>query len=485
MKKTYSTFYFITFFFYSLVYGQDEKERKLDLSVNFTTDVFEASPSMDFYGYKTRKWRTLIKDYPFDTSGLPDLAWKTGSTLEAIFFLYQITGNQKIGSLHLSLTDDLMNTRDDNNGVLAWNQKAHKFWSSGNRYNYGYINLYDDKNKLKGILEFKDAKLDECYFTIDSISGANFSIAIENKRDGKKYRINKTNFESLEKDVNRIEWKSYVSDNNKNRVLNYIPWDTEKSLPKSISQQRLSSYYVPSIDVNAIHLNALINSYKIISQRKHKNKARRYYKFIEETIRANTELYLNETDTLCYFEYPKNSKTFMGGGVAYPYNKQFAYVAMLSKWNKIARSKRINEIIGKWASYFKSSTEKIEGGVTWRYWDDPTGTIKRYETENYGSHDIKYLMVIKENSDAFSEKEVLEITNALRNKLLVCEDEEVYHKTAFDFKWKDSGLVNTNYLSMGNLWPELFECYEEHVDISSLDWIDRVKMIYYFKKREK
>jgi len=250
-----------------------------------------------------------------------------------------------------------------------------------------------------------------------------------------------------------------------------------------LQKQRLASYYVPSIDVNAIHLTSLINAYQILVKKKKKKKAKRYFKFIAETIAVNTNLYLNENEESCYFQYPKNSKTFMGGSVVYPYNKQFAYVAMLSKWNKIAKDKRITELIEKWATYFKSKLEPHDLGLTWRYWDDPTGTIKRFETVNYGGHDIKYLMTIAENSKAFSDKELWEITKAIRANLLLCEDDEVQHKTAFDFKSRAKGLVPVNYLALGNFWPDIFECYEKHVKEDDLNWIDRTQMIYYFNKK--
>ncbi|MDD7885923.1 hypothetical protein [Flavivirga sp. 57AJ16] len=478
--------------FFSLLYinffnAQELKTDSNDFSLDFMDKIFRQKPDENFYEYNIGSWKTLIQDYKFDYPGLPDLAWKTRSTLEAFFLLYKLSSNNKSADFHIMLTDDLIKTRDDKRGIIAWNGRIYKCWSSGNRYNYGYYNLKDKRGKIIGIFEFKDAKIDQCYISLmkSKTYPNNFDIVINNLRNGKIFKLENTNLFNLEEDVKKIEWNSYVSNNIKNRVVNYVSKNyniNSKIELEEIQMERINSYYVPSIDVNAIHINSLINSYLILKERKELRKLKKYHKYIEESIEANTKLYLKENERECYFSYPKDAKTFMGGGIVYPFNKQFSYVAMLSRWYKITGDDFIYKIINKWKNYFLSKVEKSNHGLVWRYWDDPTSTITRYETQNYGSHDIKYLMTIYENCDIFSKGDIIKLTKAIKENLITCNPNKVRTKTAFDFKWSSDQLPNINYLALGGGWNDLFECYKWHVDINSLYWADRVAIIYYFKK---
>ena len=81
------------------------------------------------------------------------------------------------------------------------------------------------------------------------------------------------------------------------------------------------------------------------------------------------------------------------------------------------------------------------------------------ETENYGAIDIPALMVIKYNTNIFSNDDIRFIISALSKYLVKIDSENVFTATGFSFERYRNGLPNIAYLTLKEFWPGIKDVF--------------------------
>lgn len=130
---------------------------------------------------------------------------------------------------------------------------------------------------------------------------------------------------------------------------------------------------------------------------------------------------------------------------------------------------------------FLSNLIPYKNGYVWKYWDDPSGTVTWFETENYGSIDIPALMIAKYNTDIFSDEDIQKATSCLIENLVIVKEELVQTATDFSFRKYQDKLPDVAYLTLKDYWPELPTMFLNHFDSETSNWIEHVNYLFYLE----
>ena len=451
----------------------------IDEKYRFAYDAIESGPDYEYFKYPVTDWKSIVTMHPFDSPGTPSLGWKIMGPFMALYHLYKLTSDEIILKLLGDMTEEIIKCRDDNRNIVSWNGTVYPLWASGRRSNNAYYEIKNDKGKVCAIIDFHGSGFDEDYISIIPTSNNNFDLVINSK--AKEYRVVNTSLSTLENDIQNVDWSVYVSPLPNNKVLSAkVIDDTDTAVRRDINSL-LSSYYVPNLVNNAIIINLLINYYNSIKG-KDSLITQRYYNLISESISALLDLYMHSmNEHTCCFTSPKNSPCYYGGGSVLPFNEQFYFVEALARWYRITKDEKYYSCMKGWRFYFLSKLIPYKNGYVWKYWDDPSGTVTWFETENYGSIDIPALMIAKYNTDIFSDEDIQKATSCLIENLVIVKEELVQTATDFSFRKYQDKLPDVAYLTLKDYWPELPTMFLNHFDSETSNWIEHVNYLFYLE----
>lgn len=450
----------------------DSSDRKINEKYRFIYDAVKEGPEFEYFKYEVTDWRSIVSKHPFDTPKIPALGWKVMGPFISLYHAYRLTNDSYFSELLGEMTEELVKSRDDIRNVISWNGKIYPLWASGRRSHNAYFEIKDIYGKVCAIVDFHGSGFDDTYVSLKP-HGEEFDFLIEN--NNQKYELLNVSLTSFENALNDIDWTVYVSPLPGNKVLSVRILDENNIYLKDEKHTPLSSYYVPHLANNAIIINLLINYYNI-----NPSANKKYEKIIAESVDELLALFLCDlSDNMCCFNSPLNSPCFYGGGSVLPFNEQFVFCETLARWYAATGNKMYLDILKKWRNYFMSCLIPLKDGYVWKYWEDPSGTVNWMETENYGAIDIPALMVIKYNTDVFSNDDIRLIISALSKYLIKNDSGNIFTATGFSFERYRDGLPNIAYLTLKEFWPGIKDVFAMEDILISHNWMECVDYMFF------